>query len=84
MNGNTLPIWIKAALDFGTGGRKLIIAQDERAGGFFAILDFADVPTPDGNHRIGGAGETPEAALAALDLALMEDAADDMVKAGAV
>lgn len=78
-----LPIWIRSALDFGTG-RKLIIAQDARAGGFFAILDFADVPTPDGNARIGGTGKTPEEAIASLDHALMEDAADDMVKAGAV
>lgn len=78
-----LPVWIKTALEFGTG-RKFIVAQDKRAGGFFAILDFADVPTPDGNARIGATGKTPEAAIAALDHALMEDAAEDMVKAGAV
>ena len=78
-----LPIWIQSALSFGTG-RKLIIAQDARAGGFFAILDFADVPTPDGNARAGGTGKTPEEAIAALDHALMEDAADEMMKSGAV
>lgn len=78
-----LPTWIDSALSFGSG-RKLIIAQDARVGGLFAILDFADVPAPDGNFRIGGTGSTPEEAIAALDHALMEDAADDMVKSGAV
>lgn len=81
----TLPIWIESALSFG-GKRKLIVAQDEKAGGFLAILDFGDIEINFDldNYRVGAAGKNPMTAIAALDHALMEDAADDMVKSGAV
>ena len=78
-----LPTWIDSALSFGHS-RKLIIAQDERAGGFFAILNFEDCYVNGESWKVGAVGKTPAEAIAALDHALMEDAADDMVKAGVV
>ena len=84
----TLPTWINSALSFGTN-RKLIVAQ--QLDQYFAILDFGDLSTAEvaavgkaDNYRIGAVGKTPSEAIAALDNALMEDAADDMVKAGVV
>lgn len=80
----TLGVWIKSALSFGTN-RKLIVAQEPDQ--FVAILDFGDIPSPfceAENFRCGAVGKTPADALAALDNALMEGAANDMVKAGDV
>jgi hypothetical protein len=84
----TLPTWIDSALSFGTK-RKLIVAQ--QLDQYFAILDFGDLSLEESaavggvdNYRIGAVGKTPAEAIAALDHALMEDAAADMVKAGVV
>lgn len=74
---STIEGWIKVALTAGPG-RKLIVAQDERWG-YMAILDFGVL-----DLRIGGNGRTPEEALAALEENLVEDAADEMMKAGVV
>jgi len=79
----TLPTWIESALSFGQS-RKFIVAQDARVGGFFAILNFEDVQVNGESFKVGATGKTPAEAIAALDHALMEDAADDMVKAGVV
>ena len=59
--------------------RKLIVAHDPKLPGFFAILDFADL-----DQRVGAAGTTPDEALAALEIELVEDAAQEMIDAGAV
>ncbi len=72
-----LGTWITTALMAGQG-RKLIVVQDARWG-WMAILDFSDI-----GERIGDRGDTPGAALAALETKLMKDAGDEMVKAGAV
>ena len=56
-------ILTQAAINEGTG-RKLIVAQDSRAG-YFAIVDFGD------DTRIGGQGATATEALGFLELELM-------------
>ena len=74
---STLRTWTQIALTAGPR-RKLIVAQDDRWG-YMAILDFGA-----SDERVGGRGETLELALEELEKALMEDAADEMMKSGAV
>lgn len=70
--------WIEIALS-AASKRELVLKWDESAKVFTARLEFLDL-----SQFCQGIGETPCSAMRALDMALCEDAADEMQKAGVV